>query len=454
MLKAILLAAGKGTRMNSDLPKVLHKAGGREMINQVIELVKEAGIEEVVAVLGHGADQVLEKVNYPVQVAMQEEQLGTGHAVMQAADYINEGQDILVICGDTPLFRSESIKEALKSHQEAGAAVTVISALLEDSTGYGRVVRSEDGQEVLKIVEEKDASPQEKAIKEINTGTWIFSGSFLKENIFKLDNKNAQNEYYLTDLLEMASQKDEKCQAYILAHAQEALGINNKVQLAQAEKVLRQRKVTQLMEDGVTFMAPETAWIDPDVQIGPDTIIYPNVIIEGTCRIGPENIIGPDTRIIDSEIGARNTIEQAKILESKMASDCCVGPYAYLRPGTVLADRVKIGDFTEVKNSTIGECSKIPHLSYVGDAQVGAGVNIGCGVITANYDGKNKYQTIIEDGVFVGSNSNLIAPVRLGKDSYVAAGSTINKEVAPGNLAIARSKQKNIENFRGKKNGE
>ena len=443
-MKAILLAAGMGTRMKSALPKVLHKVGGREMINQVLEIVKEAGAGEVVAVLGHGSDQVLEKIKYPVKLALQEEQLGTGHAVMQAADQINEGEEVLIICGDTPLFRAATIKEALELHRQKQAAVTVISAQLEDATGYGRIIRSACGQQVIKIVEEKDASPEEKKVREINTGTWIFDGSFLKNNIFKLENKNAQKEYYLTDLLEMAGKAGLLSQAYLLEDASEALGINNKIQLAQAEKILRQRKVTQLMENGVTFMAPETAWIDAAVQIAPDTIIYPNVIIEGASQIGPDNIIGPDTRIIDSEIGARNTIEQAKIFESKIASDCKIGPYAYLRPGTVLADRVKIGDFAEVKNSQIGECSKIPHLAYVGDAQVGAGVNIGCGVITANYDGQKKHQTIIEDGAFIGSNVNLIAPVKVGKNAYVAAGSTINQEVPDGNLAIARSKQKNL----------
>ncbi len=443
-MKAILLAAGMGTRMKSALPKVLHKVGGREMINQVLEIAKEAGTDQVVAVLGHGSDQVLEKIKYPVKLALQEEQLGTGHAVMQAADQINEGEEVLIICGDTPLFRPESIKEALEIHRQNKAAVTVLSAQLEDATGYGRIIRSACGQKVMKIVEEKDASPEEKKVREINTGTWIFDGSFLKNNIFKLENNNAQKEYYLTDLLEMARKAGLLSQAYLLADASEALGINNKVQLAQAEKIIRQRKVNQLMEDGVTFIAPETAWIDADVQIGPDTIIYPNVIIEGSSKIGSNNIIGPGTRIVDSEIGDRNNIEQTKILESKVASDCKIGPYAYLRPGTVLADRVKIGDFAEVKNSSIGLGSKIPHLAYVGDAQVGAGVNIGCGVITANYDGVNKHQTIIEDGAFIGSNVNLVAPVKVGKNAYIAAGSTINKEVFEGELAIARSRQTNM----------
>lgn len=444
MRKAIVLAAGKGTRMKSKLPKVLHKTGGKEMINQVFEILKETEVDEIIAVLGHGAEEIEEKLSQPAKIVLQKEQLGTGHAVMQAVDYINPGEEILVICGDTPLFTGDSLKKAAELHEKSQAAVTVLTSIVENPTGYGRVIRGEDGETVLAIIEEKDTTPAERKICEINTGTYFFKGSFLKDKLSQLENKNAQGEYYLTDLLKIACDIGLKTGGYLLEDPAEALGINNRVQLAEAEKILRKRKIKQLMEEGVTFIDPETAYIDSQVKISKDVIIYPNVIIEGDTQIGEDNLIGPDTRIIDSKIGSNNTIETSKILESRVGSACAIGPYAYLRPGAQLQDNVKIGDFVEIKKSIIGQGSKIPHLSYVGDAEVGKGVNIGCGTITCNYDGKNKYKTTIKDNSFIGSNTNLVAPVTIGEGAYIGAGSTITKDVPENHLAIARGRQKNI----------
>lgn len=444
MIKAIVLAAGKGTRMKSKLPKVLHKTAGREMINQVFDILKKIEIDEIVAVLGHGAELVEAKLAYPAKVVLQKEQLGTGHAVMQAADYINPGGEILVICGDTPLFRPDTLKEALEMHHNSQASVTVLTSILENPKGYGRIIRSEDGKNVLGIVEEKDAADEQKEICEINTGTYVFDGKFLKENLSKIDNKNSQGEYYLTDLLKIANEAGHKIAGYILKDPAEALGINDRRQLAQASQILRHRKITQLMIDGVTFIDPDTAYIESQVEISPDVIIYPNVIIEGNTTIGEDNTIGPDTRIIDSKIGSGNVIEKSKILESTIGSHCNIGPYAYLRPGADIRDNVKIGDFVEIKKSVIGEGSKVPHLTYVGDADVGTKVNIGCGTITCNYDGKNKHKTVMKNNSFIGSNTNLVAPVTVGEGAYIGAGSTITIDVPDNHLAIARGRQKNI----------
>ncbi len=444
MRKAIVLAAGKGTRMKSKLPKVLHKAGGKELINQVFDILKKINIDEIIAVLGHGAELVETKLAHPARVVLQKEQLGTGHAVMQAADHIGAGDEILVICGDTPLFTEDTLNQALEMHQNSQAAVTVLTSIIENPKGYGRIIRSNNGDTVLGIVEEKDATEEEKNISEINTGTYVFDGGFLKENLFNLDNKNSQGEYYLTDLLKMANESGLKTAGYVLSDPGEALGINDREQLAQASAILRKRKIRQLMLDGVTFIDPETAYIDSQVKISQDVIIYPNVIIEGETEIGEDNIIGPDTLIIDSKIGTANQIEKSKILESSVASNCNIGPYAYLRPGADIRDNVKIGDFVEIKKSIIGEGSKIPHLSYVGDAEVGSKVNIGCGTITCNYDGKNKFKTLLKDNSFIGSNTNLVAPVTVGANAFIGAGSTITKDVPDNHLAVARGRQKNI----------
>lgn len=446
---AVILAAGQGTRMKSKLPKVLHKALGKPMVQWVIDCLSEAGVADKIAVLGHGGEQVEQVVEGQAQIVYQTEQLGTGHAVMQAAPALAADNDcVLVICGDTPLLRPQTISQLIAQHQAEGNAVTLLTAHAENPAGYGRIVRN--GQQIAAIVEQKDASEEEKLISEINTGTYCFDQKFLLQYLSALDTNNAQKEYYLTDLIKIANQHQLPVGGFVLTDFNESLGVNNRVQLAQAEQILRQRKCQEVMLAGVTLLAPEATYIGADVVIGNDTIIYPNVVLEGKTIIGSDNVIGMNCRFVDSTIGNGNDIQSTVIVESTVGNGCKIGPMAYLRPGTVLADTVKIGDFVEVKKSQVGQGSKIPHLSYVGDSVVGSGVNIGCGTITCNYDGVHKYQTTIEDGAFIGSNTNLVAPVTVEANAFIGAGSTITRDVAANALALTRAELRVKENWRKK----
>ena len=434
---AIILAAGQGTRMKSKLPKVLHKVLGKPMVQWVIDCLTDAGVTKKIAVLGHGGEQVAEVVTEQASIVYQIEQLGTGHAVMQGVIALDPDNDhVIVICGDTPLLQADTIKALLKKHQDEKNVVTVLTAQASDPTGYGRIVR--DKQQITAIVEQKDATETERMITEINTGTYCFDQQFLLQYLSALTTDNAQKEYYLTDLIKVANQNQLPVGGYQLSDFSESLGVNNRVQLAQAEHILRQRKCREVMLDGVTLIDPATTYIGADVVIGNDTVIYPNVVLDGRTVIGSDNIIGMNCRFVDSTIGDNNDIQSTAIIESKVGSGCKIGPMAYLRPGTVLDDHVKIGDFVEVKKSRIGAGTKIPHLSYVGDAIIGSGVNIGCGSITCNYDGVNKYQTIIRDGAFIGSNTNLVAPVTVEEKAFIGAGSTITKDVPADTLAVVR----------------
>ena len=447
---AVILAAGQGTRMKSKLPKVLHKALGKPMVQWVIDCLRQADITDMIAVLGHGSDQVVPVVGEQATVVYQLEQLGTGHAVMQAAPMLSAENDcVLVICGDTPLLRAQTIRQLTEKHQAEGNVVTLLTAHTEQPTGYGRIVRQ--GQQITAIVEQKDASEEQKQIKEINTGTYCFDQKFLLQYLSALDTNNAQKEYYLTDLIKIANQHNLPVGGYVLEDFNESLGVNNRVQLSQAEAILRQRKCQEVMLAGVTLIDPAATYIGADVTVGADTIIYPNVVLEGSTVIGSGNIIGMNCRFVDSTIGDDNEIQSTVIVESRVGSQCKIGPMAYLRPGTVLADRVKVGDFVEVKKSQVGEGSKIPHLSYVGDSVVGSGVNIGCGTITCNYDGVNKYQTTIKDGAFIGSNTNLVAPVTVEENAFIGAGSTITRDVPANALAVVRADLRVKENWRNKK---
>ena len=446
---AVILAAGQGTRMKSKLPKVLHKALGKPMVQWVIDCLSEAGVADKIAVLGHGGERVAQVVEGQAQIVYQTEQLGTGHAVMQAAPALAADNDcVLVICGDTPLLRPQTISQLIAQHQAEGNAVTLLTAHAENPAGYGRIVRN--GQQIAAIVEQKDASEEEKLIPEINTGTYCFDQKFLLQYLSALDTNNAQKEYYLTDLIKIANQHQLPVGGFVLTDFNESLGVNNRVQLAQAEQILRQRKCQEVMLAGVTLLAPEATYIGADVVIGNDTIIYPNVVLEGKTIIGSDNVIGMNCRFVDSTIGNGNDIQSTVIVESTVGNGCKIGPMAYLRPGTVLADTVKIGDFVEVKKSQVGQGSKIPHLSYVGDSVVGSGVNIGCGTITCNYDGVHKYQTTIEDGAFIGSNTNLVAPVTVEANAFIGAGSTITRDVAANALALTRAELRVKENWRKK----
>ena len=434
---AIILAAGQGTRMKSKLPKVLHKVLGKPMVQWVIDCLTAAGVTDKITVLGHGAEQVATVVGEQTSIVYQTEQLGTGHAVMQGVKALEAENDcVIVICGDTPLLQADTIKSLLAKHNAEKNMVTVLTAQASDPTGYGRIVRN--GAQIEAIVEQKDATEEEKTITEINTGTYCFNQQFLLQYLPTLTTNNAQKEYYLTDLIKIANQNQFPVGGYQLDDFSESLGVNNRVQLAQAEQVLRQRKCREVMLAGVTLIDPASTYIGADVVIGNDTIIYPNVVLEGATVIGSDNIIGMNCRFVDSIIGDNNDIQSTTIVESTVGNGCKIGPMAYLRPGTVLADQVKIGDFVEVKKSQIGTGTKIPHLSYVGDAVVGNSVNIGCGTITCNYDGVNKYQTTIKDNAFIGSNTNLVAPVVVEEKAFIGAGSTITKDVPADTLAVVR----------------
>ncbi len=434
---AIILAAGQGTRMKSKLPKVLHRVLGKPMVQWVIDCLTAAGVTDKITVLGHGAEQVATVVAEQTSIVYQIEQLGTGHAVMQGVKALGTENDcVIVICGDTPLLQANTIKSLLAKHNAEKNMVTVLTAQASDPTGYGRIVRN--GAQIEAIVEQKDATEEEKTITEINTGTYCFNQQFLLQYLPTLTTNNAQKEYYLTDLIKIANQNQFPVGGYQLDDFSESLGVNNRVQLAQAEQVLRQRKCNEVMLAGVTLIDPASTYIGADVVIGNDTIIYPNVVLEGATVIGSDNIIGMNCRFVDSIIGDNNDIQSTTIVESTVGNGCKIGPMAYLRPGTVLADQVKIGDFVEVKKSQIGTGTKIPHLSYVGDAVVGNSVNIGCGTITCNYDGVNKYQTTIKDNAFIGSNTNLVAPIVVEEKAFIGAGSTITKDVPADTLAVVR----------------
>ncbi|KJS85664.1 MAG: bifunctional N-acetylglucosamine-1-phosphate uridyltransferase/glucosamine-1-phosphate acetyltransferase [Peptococcaceae bacterium BICA1-8] len=440
---AIVLAAGQGTRMKSKLPKVLHKVAGIPMLGHVLNTLERADVKRKIVVLGHGAELIEKWLPEGIEVVYQWEQLGTGHAVLQAEKLLQGVTgNVMVVCGDTPLLQKLTLENLQQRHIDTQAQVTILTAVISDPQGYGRIIR--ENNQIQAIIEEKDAKDQEKAIREINTGTYCFSADFLINSLAKLTNTNAQGEYYLTDLIKLAVKEGLKVEAFVLDDIKESLGINNRIQLAEAEKVLQLRALEKLMLAGVTIIDPSSTYIGCAVEVGADSIIYPGTILEGKTVIGQDCLIGPGVRIGESAIGNNCQIQNAVILESKVGNNCSIGPFAYLRPGTILEDNVKIGDFVEIKKSVIGRGSKVPHLSYIGDAFLGEKVNIGCGTITCNYDGKNKYITRIEDDAFIGSNTNLIAPVTVGKNAVIGAGSTINKDVPANALGIAREIQKNI----------
>lgn len=443
-ISAVILAAGKGVRMKSQLPKVVHRVAGKAMVEHVSQAARSAGADKVVVVVGHGRNAVEEL--FPagtVEFAVQEEQLGTGHALMQAMDMVQGDQTVVVLAGDTPLLRPNIIKALLDHHRSSQAAATVLSTQIENPYGYGRIIRDQQGA-FQTIVEEKDAGEKEKRVREINSGMYAMEVNEVASALTGLGNNNRQGEYYLTEVLTILKANNKRVEVLQVDAQEDIYGINDRVQLAQAETILRQRKNIALMEQGVTIVDPGSTFIDTDVIIGADTTIYPGTIIEGLSRIGSHCQVGPYTHITSSTIGAQVVIEHSRLKEAQVGDECTIGPYAYLRPGAVLHRKVKVGDFVEIKKSILGEGSKAPHLSYIGDAQVGKGVNIGAGTITCNYDGKNKWETILEDGVFIGSNTNLVAPVRIGANSVTGAGSTITRDVAADTLAVERAQQKNL----------
>ncbi|KKM09308.1 bifunctional N-acetylglucosamine-1-phosphate uridyltransferase/glucosamine-1-phosphate acetyltransferase [Clostridiales bacterium PH28_bin88] len=446
-IAAIVLAAGKGTRMRSRWPKVLHQVAGKHMVSHVVDAARSAGVGHMVVVIGHGAELVERALGDGLIYAYQRQQLGTGHAVMQAEDHIPAGIDtVMVLYGDTPLLTSETLRGLLEYHQEEGAAATILTAFPEDPAGYGRVIRDEEGS-VSKIIEERDATPEEREVGEINTGTYCFASGPLFAALKRISPANAQGEYYLTDVIGLLKEQGLPVAALAVFDPQETKGINSRVDLAAAEKELRQRINRKLMESGVTIIDPGSTFIDAGVTILPDSVIYPFTTLQGSTVIGAECAVGPHALLTDCRLGDGVTIRYTVAEQAVIGDRCVIGPFAYLRPETVLHEGVKIGDFVEIKKSVIGTGSKVPHLTYIGDTSVGRDVNIGAGTITCNYDGKGKYPTIIEDGAFVGSNTNLVAPVKVGAGAVIGAGSTITKDVPAGALGVARGRQNNIEGW-------
>ena len=447
-LKIVILAAGQGTRMKSKIPKVLHKVLDKPMLDHVMEAAQVVTNNKPIVVIGHMSDMVREHLGDKAEIALQEEQLGTGHAVMMAEHYIDDEDEVLILCVDTPLIKGETLKEMTKIKSEGYAAV-VMSAVEEDPTGYGRIIRDESN-DFMRIREQKDASEEEKAIKEINAGMYIINGKLLKENLSKLSVNNAQREYYLTDVLEHIKNAGHRIGVY-QADKMEIMGVNSRLQLSEAERIMRLDVNKMHMANGVTLIDTNSTYIDKNVKIGRDTIIYPNCHIKGNSVIGEDCIIRENTTIEDSHIEDHVTIKSSTILSSKVGARTTIGPYAYLRPKSVLGEDVKIGDFVEVKNAEIGNGSKASHLSYIGDAVVGKNVNIGCGVVFVNYDGKNKFKSIVEDNAFIGSNSNLVAPVTVKEGGYIATGSTVTVDVPEGALCVARAREVIKEGWRTKK---
>ena len=444
---AIILAAGAGTRMKSKKPKVAHEVLGRPLVRWAVEAAKKAGADRVVTVVGHGREQVAPLVEGDTEVVVQTQQRGTADAALAAKDAL-AGFDgaVVVLSGDSPLIRPDTIREMCTLRAEHNAAVVVLTMELANSFGYGRIVRDGAG-EVERIVEQKDASPEEAAITECNSGFYCFDGRALFEALAQVGSDNAQGEFYLTDVLAIARAAGRGVLAYKTDDAEQCLGVNSRGQLAEATRVMQRRINDAHMAAGVTMWDPATTFIGPDVDIASDVELLPAVILMGDTSIGEDSVIGPNTRLTDTRVGAGCTVDETVAVQALIDDGATCGPRAYLRPAAHLCEGAKAGTHVEIKKSTIGKGSKVPHLSYIGDTTMGAGVNIGAGSITCNYDGANKHATIIEDGVFVGSDTMLVAPVRIGEGSLIGAGSTITKDVSPGALALGRARQSEIEGW-------
>ncbi|MDE5415993.1 bifunctional UDP-N-acetylglucosamine diphosphorylase/glucosamine-1-phosphate N-acetyltransferase GlmU [Alkalihalobacterium chitinilyticum] len=444
---AVILAAGQGTRMRSKLYKVLHPVCGKPMVQHVVDQVKQLQFSDIVVIVGHGAELVKTQLGDDVTYALQAEQLGTGHAVLQAEQLLAAKEGVtVVLCGDTPLVTAKTIEGLLSYHEQESALATVLTAHADDPAGYGRIVRNESGL-VERIVEHKDASEEEKTIQEINTGTYCFDNQALFKALQNVGNQNVQGEYYLPDVIEILKDAGEKIAAYQTPSFDETLGVNDRVALAESERIMKERINKKWMREGVSIIDPSNTYISADAEIGQDTVIYPGTMIMGATTIGSDCVIGPQSEIVDSQIGNQTTIKQSVVHQSSIGNEVSIGPFAHIRPSSSIQDEVRVGNFVEIKKTTMGLRSKASHLSYIGDAEIGADVNLGCGSITVNYDGMNKYLTKVEDGAFIGCNSNLIAPVTVGKNAYVAAGSTITDDVPGEALSVARARQVNKEGY-------
>lgn len=445
---AIILAGGKGTRMKADCPKVMCKVLFKPMIDYVVDAVREAGAKDICVITGYRHEEVEAHLAPDIKTAIQEPQLGTGHAVMQATDFIksHSDDDILILNGDGPLMDAETINKAYDYHKSNGNSITLISAIVEDTDGIGHVKRDENGV-LERIIEHKDANEEEKKINESNAGCYWFRGSDLLYALSNITNKNVQNEYYLTDSLAILIAEGKNAGAYVVENSEVVLGANDRKQLNVLNTIMRRNINERLMLEGVDIPCTDGVIIGKDVKIGTSTVILPNTIILGNTVIGKDCIIGPNTYIDSSEIGDNVILDNCKILDSRVEDGADAGPFVKVRNKSVLKKGVHIGNFVEVKNSVIGEGSKSAHLTYIGDSDVGKNVNFGCGTVTCNYDGKNKYRSKIDDGAFIGCNTNLVAPVEIGEKAYIAAGSTITEDVPSDALSIARARQTIKENW-------
>ena len=445
----VVLAAGQGTRMKSRLPKVLHGLAGQPLIEHVLRTAEAISPSTVTLVIGHGAELVRSTMGVRPNMGfvVQEPQLGTAHALQQAEARLAGRQGtVVLLSGDVPLLTGATLRRLVEAHQGAGAAATVVTAVVERPYGYGRIVRTKG--RIARIVEERDASPEVRQIREINGGIYAFDLAPLFDALRGIASQNAQGEYYLTDLIAIYRRRKLPVETLVVDNPQEIRGINSRTELAEVSRIVRQTKNEELMAAGVTIIDPATTYIDPDVEIGADTVIHPGVAIEGQSRIGAACEIHSHVRIVDSEIADKSVILNfCLIIGSRIAESASVGPFAHLRPQSVVGERAKIGNFVELKKTTMGAGSKANHLAYLGDATIGERVNVGAGTITCNYDGSKKYPTIIEDGAFIGSDTQLIAPVRIGKGAYVAAGSSITEDVPDGALGIARGRQTNVDGW-------
>lgn len=444
---AVILAAGKGTRMQSELYKVLHKVCDRTMVELVLDSIQNLDMEEVITVVGCGAEKVKDAIGDRSKFVLQEEQLGTAHAVKMAREeLIGKKGTTIVMYGDTPLIRAETVDSMLSHHEQTGAQATVLTAFADDPFAYGRIIRDENGN-LVKIVEEKDATKEEKEIKEINSGIYCFDNELLFETLEKVKNDNNQGEYYLPDVLSLIREAGYKLETYVCADFDETFGVNDRVALSYAENVMRDRINTKHMLQGVTLVDPKSTYIAPNVIIGRDTTIYPNVTLKSNTIIGEDCQIKPNSYIENTKIGNGVKILQSNITDSIIGDYTSIGPYSHLRNNCELGEKVRIGNFVELKNAKYGNNSKTAHLSYMGDTEIGNNTNIGCGTITVNYDGKNKYKTKIGNDSFIGCNSNLIAPIVIGNGAIVAAGTTVTKDIKDDSLAIARVQQENKEGY-------
>ena len=452
---SIILAAGEGTRMKSDMPKVLHKVAGKAILSYVVDNCTANAMDKNVVIVGHKKDDVIEyfkdaPLKFIEQKVGEGIPYGTGYAVACAIDEFSDEDMVYILTGDTPLFKEKTIARFMDYAQSHDFDACVLTAVVSDPFGYGRIIRGQDST-IAGIVEEKDATDKEKAITEVNTGIFAFKGRALKENIGNLRANNKQSELYLTDVIQMLNDKGKRIGGFTMCDEEEMLGINSRVQLAACEKIMRRRINRYHMDNGVTFTDQDATLIDFDVEIGRDTILGPNVHLEGKTTVGEGCVIRGESRIVDSTVADEVTIESSVIEHSQVGRGVTMGPFAHLRPNSVLEEYVHIGNFVEVKNSHIGKGSKAGHLAYIGDGDVGENVNISCGVIFCNYNGRKKFRTTIGDNAFIGSNVNLVAPITIGEGAFIAAGSTISKNVDDGSLAVERSEQKMIAGWNRRK---